>query len=207
MIGVLSLDQIASVMQEEAEEDIMKMGGVSMADLYSAFFKTARHRFPWLFFNLITACIASTVVMLFQKQISHLAILAAVMPIVASMSGNAGTQSTTVYVRAIANKDIIAANMWQIVLKEVLSSILNGALLGVIGGLILFVMYSHIKLSIIFGMAVLTNFTLAGLWGSFVPITIHRLGLDPAISSSVFVTFLTDLLGFFIFLSLAALFL
>ncbi len=84
---------------------------------------------------------------------------------------------------------------------------LNGAVLGIIGGLILFVMYSHIKLSIIFGMAVLVNFTLAGLWGSFVPISIHRLGLDPAISSSVFVTFLTDLLGFFIFLSLAALFL
>lgn len=207
MIGVVHIDQIVEVVEEEAEEDIMRMGGISITDLYSALFKTAKHRFPWLFFNLITACIASTVVMLFTKQISKLAVLAAIMPIVTSMGGNAGTQSTTVSVRAIANKDIINSNMWQVVLKEMLSALLNGALLAILGGLMLFPIYKNYKLCVIFGIAVLANFTLAGVWGSLIPISLHRCGLDPAISSSVFVTFLTDLLGFFIFLSLAAVFL
>ena len=148
----------------------------------------------------------STVVVLFKNQISKLAILAAIMPIVTSMGGNAGTQSMTVSVRAIANKDIMISNMGQVVLKEILSSFLNGILLGSIGGMILFPFYQDYKLCIIFGLAVLTNFTLAGVWGSVIPISIHRLGLDPAISSSVFVTFLTDMLGFLIFLSLAAVF-
>ena len=204
MVGVISVDQIVNIIEEEAEEDIMKLGGVNITDLYSAFFKTAVHRFPWLFCNLITACLVSVVIAMFQNQISKLAVLAAIMPIVASMGGNAGTQSVTVSVRAIANKDIVDANIWQIVFKEMLSCLINGLVLGAIGGIILLFIYHKAELSIIFGLAVIINFTLAGVWGSLIPIGLNKAGLDPAISSSVFVTFLTDLLGVFIFLSLAS---
>jgi len=204
MVGVISVDQIVDIVEEEAEEDIMRLGGLNMADLYSAFFKTAIHRFPWLFCNLITACVVSTVIAMFESQISKLAVLAAIMPIVASMGGNAGTQSVTVSVRAIANRDIVASNVWRVVFKETLSCLLNGLALGIIGGIILLFMYQSAKLSTIFGLAVVINFTLAGVWGSMIPIGLNKVGLDPAISSSVFVTFLTDLLGVFIFLSLAS---
>ena len=204
MVGVISVDQIVDVIEEEAEEDIMKLGGINITDLYSAFFKTAMHRFPWLFCNLITACLVSVVIAMFENQISKLAVLAAIMPIVASMGGNAGTQSTTVSVRAIANRDIGSANVWQVVLKEMLSCFINGLVLGIIGGAILLLIYKNAQLSMIFSLAIVTNFTLAGIWGSLIPIGLNRAGLDPAISSTVFVTFLTDLLGFFIFLSLAS---
>jgi magnesium transporter len=204
MVGVISVDQIVDVIEEEAEEDIMKLGGINMTDLYSAFFKTALHRFPWLFCNLITACVISIVIAMFQNQISSLAVLAAMSPMVASMGGNAGTQSVTVSVRAIANRDIGAGNIWQVVLKETLSCLMNGLVLGIIGGAILLLLYKQVMLSIVFGLAVLINFTLAGIWGSLIPIGLDRAGFDPAISSSVFVTFLTDLFGFFIFLSLAS---
>jgi magnesium transporter len=206
MVGVISVDQIVDVIEEEAEEDIMKLGGVHITDLYSAFFKTAMHRLPWLLCNLITAFLVSVVIAMFQNQISELAVLAAIMPIVASMGGNAGTQSVTVSVRAIANRDIGRANIRQVVLKEMLSCAMNGLVLGVIGGIILLFLYQQLAISIIFSAAVMTNFTLAGIWGSLIPIGLDKAGLDPAISSSVFVTFLTDLLGFFIFLSLASMF-
>ncbi|NRA74089.1 MAG: magnesium transporter [Rickettsiales bacterium] len=204
MVGVVYVDQIVDVIEEEAEEDIMKLGGVGITDLYSAFFKTALRRFPWLFCNLIMACLVSVVIDIFQNQISELAVLAAIMPIVASMGGNAGTQSVTVAIRAIANKDIVSANIWQVVFKEMLSCFTNGLVLGTIGGIILMFLHKQIALSMIFGLAVTANFTLAGIWGSLIPIGLDKAGLDPAISSSVFVTFLTDLLGFFIFLSLAS---
>jgi Mg/Co/Ni transporter MgtE len=168
------------------------------------FLKTSMTRFPWLFCNLITACIISIVIAMFENQISDLAVLAAIMPIVASMGGNAGTQSVAVSVRALANRDINAKNIWHSVVKEMLSCMMNGLLLGIIGGVILLFLYKQATLSMIFGLAIVTNFAFAGVWGSLIPISLDKAGLDPTISSSVFVTFLTDLLGFFIFLSLAS---
>ena len=205
LIGIITITDILDVVEEEAEEDLMKLGGVRISYLYSALFKTTSQRFPWLFFNLLTACMISFVISKFQHQIEQLAILAAIMPIVASMGGNAGTQSVTILIRAIVNKEITSYNTVQIVLKEIASCALNGLFLGLLGGAILFFLYNEPSLCLIFALAVLINFTLAGLWGTIVPITLSKIGLDPAIASGVFVTFLTDLLGFFIFLTLASL--
>lgn len=205
IIGVITVDDILDVIEEEAEEDLMRLGGVRISDLYSALFKTTSQRFPWLFFNLLTACMISFVISKFQHQIEQLAILAAIMPIVASMGGNAGTQSVTILIRAIVNKEITSHNTNQIILKEIASCSLNGLFLGLLGGMILFFLYKDPSLCLIFALAVLINFTLAGLWGTIVPLTLSKTGLDPAIASGVFVTFLTDLLGFFIFLMLASL--
>lgn len=204
MIGVIDIDQIIDVIEEEAEEDLMRMGGVGITDIYSAYFKTAIQRFPWLFVNLMMACITSMVIAYFENEIQKIVVLAAIMPIVASMGGNAGTQTVTVAVRAIANKDITTSNVWRVITKEIVACALNGILLGIIGGFILLLLYQNINLSFIFALAVIINFTLAGLWGAMIPICLDRCGFDPAISSSVFLTFLTDFLGFFIFLSLAS---
>lgn len=205
IIGILTTEDILEIIEEEAEEDLMKLGGVRISDLYSALFKTTSQRFPWLFFNLLTACMISFVISKFQDQIEQLAILAAIMPIVASMGGNAGTQSVTILIRAIVNKEVTTYNTVQIIFKEIASCALNGLFLGLLGGLIIFFLYHDTALCIIFGLAVLINFTLAGLWGTLIPITLSKTGLDPAIASGVCVTFLTDLFGFFIFLTLASL--
>ncbi len=205
MVGVIYIDQIVEVVEEEAEEDIMKLGGINVSDLYTAFFKTATQRFPWLFFNLLTACLTSLVISTFQHQVEQKIILAAIMIIVASMGGNAGTQSVTVSVRAIANKDITTSNISHVVLKEIAACGLNGLMLGLIGGGILFLLYREMDVCAVFALSVTLNFILAGFLGSMIPITIDRIGLDPAIASGVFLTFLTDFLGFFVFLGLASL--
>lgn len=205
MVGVISIDQIVDVVEEEAEEDIMKLGGVKILDIYSAFFKTATQRFPWLFFNLITACLTSFMISIFGGTIEKMVILAAIMPIVASTGGNAGTQTVTVAVRAIANKDITLANASQVIFKEISACALNGLLLGILGGAILLFVYQDISISGIFALSVVINFAIAGCLGSVIPITISRLGADPAIASSVLLTFLTDLVGFCLFLGLASL--
>lgn len=205
MVGVIYIDQIVEVIEEEAEEDIMKLGGINVSDLYSAFFKTATQRFPWLFFNLLTACLTSLIISSFRDQVEQKIILAAIMTIVASMGGNAGTQSVTVSVRAIANKDITTSNIKHVVLKEVAAGALNGLMLGLLGGSILFLLYGDIDVCGVFALSVTLNFILAGFWGAVIPITIDKIGLDPAISSGVFLTFLTDFLGFFVFLGLASL--
>ncbi len=205
MVGVIYLDQIVDVVEEEVEEDIMKLGGVNIIDIYSAFFKTAIQRFPWLFFNLLAACLTSVMISLFDATIEKIVILAAIMPIVASTGGNAGTQTVTVMVRAIANKDITSANAWQIILKEIYACAINGLLLGILGAVILLIIYKDINLSLIFTLAVMINFTIAGFLGSFIPITLSRIGSDPAIASSVLLTFLTDIIGFCLFLGLASL--
>lgn len=204
MVGVICIDQIVDVVEEEAEEDIMKLGGVKILDIYSAFFKTATQRFPWLFFNLLTACLTSVVINMFGSTIEQMVTLAAIMPIVASMGGNAGTQTVTVAVRAIANKDITVANSLQVIGKEIAACALNGLMLGLIGAVILLLIYHSLKISIIFALAVIINFSIAGLLGSVIPISLTRLGTDPAISSSVLLTFLTDLMGFCLFLGLAS---
>ncbi len=206
MVGVIYLDQILDVVEEEVEEDIMKLGGVNILDIYSAFFRTAIQRFPWLFFNLLTACFTSFLISLFDNTIEKIVTLAAVMPIVASTGGNAGTQTVTVAVRAIANKDITDANAWRIITKEISACALNGLLLGVLGAIILLFIYQDLNLSFIFALAVAINFTIAGFLGSIIPITLNKIGADPAIASSVLLTFLTDIVGFCLFLGLASVF-
>ena len=204
MIGVISVDDVVDVMAEEAHEDIMHLGGISESDLHTGFFKTAKRRFPWLVVNLITAIIASIVIAMFENNIAALASLAVLMPIIASMGGNAGTQTLTVAVRAIATKELTAANGMYIVGKELLVGMANGLAFAVITGLMVYGWYADIWLSIVFAIATILTMLLAGFAGVAIPLGLVRLGVDPAIASSVFLTTITDVVAFASFLGFAA---
>ena len=207
LIGSVSIDNMIYIIEEQTEKDIMQLGGVHIQDIFYNIFYTARHRFPWLFVNLITACLTSIIINQFSGTIAKLISLAAIMPIVASLGGNAGTQAMTVTVRAIANKDINNANMFKIVTKEILVCAFNGLLLALIGGALSFAIVRDLDLSIVFAVAVIINFLVAGFCGSAIPITLNHFDIDPATASGVFLTALTDGLGFFTFLTLAYFFL
>ncbi|MGC0372292.1 MAG: hypothetical protein DGJ47_001003, partial [Rickettsiaceae bacterium] len=168
---------------------------------------TAKNRFPWLFMNLITACLTSMVINQFDETISKLVTLAVVMPIVASMGGNAGTQAMTVTVRAISNREVNYANRFRVVTKEIYTCMINGLLLSIIGGSLIYLVFGDPNLSLVFSFSILINFTLAGFLGSFIPIMLNSIDIDPAPSSGVFLTAFTDAIGFFIFLSMAYFFL
>jgi len=205
MTGIISIDDVVDIIHEEAEEDIMRLGGVAETDIYSKSMKTAFHRFPWLFINLLTAIAASAVIALFDYAIEKIVALAILMPIVASMAGNAGTQTLTVAVRALATKELTKDNAWRVVGKEVLASVANGAMLGVIVGGACYLYYGDVNLSLIFTISVFLSLVIAALFGALIPLALTRFGIDPAISSGVFLTTVTDISGFFIFLGLAAL--
>lgn len=207
LIGSVSIDNMIYIIEEQTEKDIMQLVGVYNSDTFYNFLYTARHRFPWLFMNLITACITSIIINHFSETIAKLITIAAVMPVVASMGGNAGTQAMTVTVRAIANKDINQANMFKVIVKEILVCGINGLILAIIGSLLSFIMLGALDLSIIFAIAVLITFIMAGFFGSVIPITLHNFEIDPATASGVFLTALTDAFGFFTFLILAYFFL
>ncbi|MBN8531056.1 MAG: magnesium transporter [Alphaproteobacteria bacterium] len=203
LLGVITVHDVVEIMHEEAEEDILYLGGVHEDDFYSAFTKTVRQRFPWLFINLLTALLASSMVGLFQDTITHLVTLAVLMPIVASIGGNAGIQTMTVMVRALATRELTRSNLWRSVGKEVMVGFTNGVLFCVITAAAIALIYNNVKLGLVFGAALLANIFLAGLVGVGVPLTAQKLKGDPAVMSSVFVTAMTDMAGFFIFLGLA----
>jgi magnesium transporter len=205
LVGVISMDDVMEVIEEEAEEDLLRMGGINETDLHAASFETARHRFPWLFVNLLTAFLTSTVINLFQDTIQQLVTLAALMPVVASMGGNAGTQTVTVAIRAIATKDLNSMNAMRVLFKESIACALNGLALAILGGITVLILYSDLRLSLIFASAVIINLTFAGFFGTLIPIMINRRGADPALSSSVFLTAITDMIAFFVFLGIAKL--
>jgi magnesium transporter len=207
LIGSVSIDNMIYIIEEQTEKDIMSLGGVHTLDTFYNLFYTARHRFPWLFVNLITACLIAIIINQFSGTISKLISLAAIMPIVASLGGNAGTQAMTVTVRALANKDINNANMFKVITKEIMVCGFNGILLALIGGLLSFAIVRDFHLSLIFAVAVIINFIAAGFCGSAIPIALHNYDIDPATASGVFLTALTDGLGFFTFLGLAYVFL
>jgi magnesium transporter len=207
LVGTVSIDNMIYIIEQQTEKDIMSLGGVYTQDTFYNLFYTVRHRFPWLFVNLITACMTSIIINQFSLTISKLITLAAIMPIVASMGGNAGTQAMTVTVRALANKDIHYHNIAKVIFKEIAVCGFNGCILALFGALLSLVMLSDLSLSLIFAVAVILNFLVAGLFGSAVPITLHYLNLDPATGSGVFLTTITDSFGFFTFLTLAYIFL
>ncbi|MES2215269.1 MAG: magnesium transporter [Pseudomonadota bacterium] len=207
IVGTMSINNMLYIVEQQVEEEFMSLGGVHIKDTFHSLFHTAKHRFLWLFVNLITACITALIISRFSATISEIISIAAIMPIVASMGGNAGTQAMTVTVIALANKEINSMNMVQVVLKELLVCGLNGFVLACIGGAVTFVIFSDIGLSTIFGLAVIINFLVAGFFGSFIPIILDHMNLDPAAASSVFLTALTDAFGFFVFLILAYYFL
>ncbi len=207
LIGVITIDDVVDVIDREAQEDILKMAGVDDGDLYRAVLATTSTRFRWLFVNLLTAILASIVISLFNATIEEIVALAVLMPIVASMGGNAGTQALTVAVRAIANRQISATNTWRIIWKETIIGILNGAAFAVIAGIVAALWFTNPMLGAVIAMAMIINLFVAGFFGAGIPILIDRLGGDPAVSSTVFLTTVTDVVGFFAFLGLAAVFL
>lgn len=204
LIGVITFDDAVEVVEEEAEEDLLRLGGVtSDSDLYDTTLRTAKTRFTWLLVNLGTAILASAVIALFDATIQQIVALAVLMPIVASMGGNAGTQTLTVAVRALATRELTAANAARTVWKEVCVGTLNGALFAVLMGLVAWLWFADPLLGGVIAAAMIFNLLIAGLAGALVPLTLDRLGIDPAIAASVFLTTVTDVVGFFAFLGLA----
>jgi magnesium transporter len=208
LVGVITIDDAMAVLDEEHEEDMLRMAGVGdEASLSDGPFATARQRLPWLAVNLVTASLSALVITLFEGTIVQLVALAALMPIVASTGGIAGTQSLAVAVRALATRDLTQANARRVVLRELGAGLLNGlglaVLLGGAGALI----FGQPMLGVVLGLAMIVNQIVAALGGVLVPLTLSRAGLDPALASGTFVTTLTDVMGFFAFLGLATVFL
>jgi magnesium transporter len=207
LVGVVTHDDVVDVIDEEAEEDLMRMGGVTGTDLYRAAIDTTRSRFSWLVVNLATAIVASIVIGLFEGTIQQIVALAVLMPIVASMGGNAGTQTLTVAVRALAMKELTASNALRIVGKEVLVGGFNGLLFAVLMGIVAWLWFASPEIGIVIAAAMMINLIVAGFAGVAIPVGLDRTGIDPAVGSVVLLTTITDVVGFAVFLGLAALFL
>ncbi|WP_372785650.1 magnesium transporter [Phenylobacterium sp.] len=205
LVGQITVDDIVGVIQEETEEDILALAGVSDAGRDAGFVGIVRSRLPWLMINLVTEAIAVIVIGPFQPMIAKIVVLVMLLPIVSSLGGNAGTQALTVAVRAIASKELNAANAMRIILRELAVGLLNGASVGLILGAGLFIWQHDWKLSLVVFLAIIANLFVAALGGILAPIVLDRFGRDPAVSSSVVVTFMTDFFGFLALLGIAAL--
>ncbi|MBK1623537.1 magnesium transporter [Afifella marina] len=204
LVGVITIDDIVDVIEEEADEDIKRLAGVGDEELTDTFVSAVRSRFIWLLLNLGTALLASAVIGLFDGTISQMVALAVLMPIVASMGGNAGTQTMTVAVRALATRDIETINPIRFISREALVGLANGVLFAIIIGVVASLWFSSTQLGGIIAVAMIINMVAAGLAGILIPLALEKAGADPAIASSVFVTTVTDVVGFFAFLGLAA---
>jgi magnesium transporter len=204
LVGVITIDDAMVVLDEEHEEDILRLAGVGEGSLTDRVIDTTRQRFPWLAVNLVTAVLASLVIALFEDVIAGFVALAVLMPIVASMGGNAGTQSLTVAVRAIATKDLTGSNVWRVIRREVLVGLINGLIFAVVMGIVGVIWFGSPMLGVVIGIAMVVNLVVAGLAGTVIPVALEKLGVDPALASGAFVTTVTDVVGFFAFLGLAA---
>ena len=204
LVGQITVDDIVGVIQDESEEDILALAGVSDAGRDAGVLGIVRSRLPWLILNLLTATVAVSVIAAFQNEIAKLVTLAILMPIVASLGGNAGTQTLAVAVRALANRELNASNAMRVFLRELGVGVVNGATLAAIMSVAVFLWFHDLRLSLTVGLALIVNVSIAAVVGTLVPLTLDRLGRDPAVSSSVFVTFVTDFMGFLSFLGLAA---
>jgi magnesium transporter len=205
LVGVLTVDDMVDVIHEEATEDIKLLGGVGDEEISDSVFRAVRSRAPWLVVNLLTAILASSVISLFDASIEQMVALAALMPIVASMGGNAGTQTMTVTVRALATRDLDRTRVRRLIVREMTGGFLNGCIFALLIGVVTATRYVNPGLGIVIGMAMIVNMIAAGTAGILIPLTLNRLKVDPAIASSVFVTTVTDVVGFFAFLGLAGL--
>jgi len=204
LVGVLTIDDVVDVIQQEAEEDLLRMGGVGDEELSDTVLATSRSRVPWLLVNLVTAFVSASVISLFGATIEEMVALAALMPIVASLGGNAGTQTMTVTVRALATRDLDIYNAGRVIRREVMVGLLNGAVIALIIGLIAGLWFQNPDLGLVIAVAMIVNMLAAALGGILIPLFLDRLGADPAISSSIFTTMVTDVIGFLAFLGLAS---
>jgi magnesium transporter len=203
LVGVITIDDIVDIIEEEADEDIKRLAGVGDEELSEGVFSIVRLRIPWLLINLVTAFLSASVISLFESTIERIAILAMLFPVVAGVGGNAGTQTLTVTVRALATQEISSANTWRIIGREAMVGISNGLLLGGITGLVVWTLFGNRLLGAVIAGGMLVNQSVAALVGIVVPLVLNRLRVDPAVASSIFVTGMTDATGFFAFLSLA----
>jgi len=206
LVGMITSDDVLTVLKEEAEEDALRLAGVGNEEITDGVFKKTKRRFSWLLLNLFTAVIASVVIGFFQEDIEKVVALAVLMPIVASMGGNAGMQTLAVTVRTIATNELTKNNFSQNVLKEFSIGILNGIIFAIITGAIVQLWFKEINLSILIAISMILNMIVAGLFGILIPVTLKRFNIDPAIASSVFVTTITVVIGFLSFLGLGAYF-
>ncbi|WP_421694871.1 magnesium transporter [Aestuariivirga sp.] len=205
LIGTLMADDIVDVIQEEAQEQVLHLGGVGAEEAISnTVIETTRSRFAWLFVNLLTALLASWVISQFGATIQQMVALAVLMPIVASMGGNAGTQTMTVAVRALATRSLSPVNAMRFTLRECAVGLINGVLFALIVGVFAWAWFGSNQLGLIIGAAMIINLLAAALAGILVPLTLDRFDIDPAVASGTFVTTVTDVVGFFAFLGLAA---
>lgn len=205
LVGVLTVDDIVDVIEEEADEDLRALGGVTGdEEISDPVIYTAKSRIPWLLVNLGTAFVSASVIGLFEATIEQMVALAVLMPIVASMGGNAGTQTMTVAVRALATQDIGGHNARRLIRRETLVGLVNGVVLALLVAIIAGVWFKNAHLGAIIGTAMVVNLVCAGLFGILVPLTLEKLKADPAVASAVFVTTITDTVGFFAFLGLAS---
>ena len=204
LVGIITFDDVADVLEEEAEEDIKALGGVTHAEeLSDSVWTIARGRFNWLLVNLGTAFIASSVLGLFEGELQKMVALAVLAPIVASQGGNATTQTMTVAVRALATRDLSDANAWRVIVREVLVGLVNGVAFAVITGILAYIWFKVPGLGFVSGLAMICNLLAAAFGGIAIPLVLDRLRIDPAVASSPFVTTVTDVVGFFSFLSIA----
>jgi len=204
LVGIITIDDAMTVMDEEHEEDILRLAGVGEeSSLSDSVIRTTRQRLPWLAVNLVTAILASIVISLFEVTIQQFVALAVLMPIVASMGGNAGTQSLTVAVRAIATKDLTGSNVWRVIRREILVGAINGAVFAILMGIVGLIWFDSLVLAYVIAVAMVVNLVVAGLAGTGIPIVLEKLNIDPALASGAFVTTVTDVVGFFAFLGLA----
>jgi len=206
LVGMITSDDILTVVKEEAEEDVLRLAGVGDEEITDSILKKTKRRFNWLLLNLFTALLATWVISKFGATIEQMVALAFLMPIVASMGGNAGMQTLAVTIRAIATKQISSGNFNQIVGKEFIIGILNGIIFAIITGLIVLLWFKDINLTILIAISMILNMMVAGLFGILVPVSLKKLKIDPAIASSVFVTTITDVIGFLSFLGIGAYF-
>jgi magnesium transporter len=206
LVGMITSDDILTVVKEEAEEDVLRLAGVGDEEITDSILRKTKRRFNWLLLNLFTALLATWVISKFGATIQQMVALAFLMPIVASMGGNAGMQTLAVTVRAIATKELSSENFTKIVSKEFVIGILNGIIFAIITGIIVQLWFREINLTIIIAVSMVLNMIVAGLFGILVPVSLKKFNIDPAIASSVFVTTITDVIGFLSFLGIGAYF-
>lgn len=204
LVGVITIDDAMVVLDEEHEEDVLRLGGVGDESLSNSTLEIVKRRFPWLGVNLATAVLASIVISFFEDVLSAVVALAVLMPIVASMGGNAGTQSMTVAVRALATRDLTGSNALRVIRREALAGTLNGTIFAVVMGVIGFVWFGEPMIGVVIAIAMVINLLAAGLSGVLIPLAMEKSGVDPALASGTFVTTVTDVVGFFAFLGLAS---
>ncbi len=204
LVGMITADDVVTVVQEEAEEDALRLAGVGDEEITDSVMLKTKRRFNWLLLNLFTALLATWVISFFGASIEQMVALAFLMPIVASMGGNAGMQTLAVTIRAIATKELSKSNFNRVVGKEFLIGILNGIIFAIITAIIVQLWFKELNLSILIGISMVLNMIVAGLFGILVPVSLKKLNIDPALASSVFVTTITDVIGFLSFLGLGS---